>query len=200
MNNLTQQEFAQKIGVHRNTVSKWLKNDDLPEKNIHQILGFFKLTKQQYDGLLNDRVDVITEYTNGEDTIIIKKPFKVVSDTMEDVIALGRESFSGIPMFSKGEYAIQVTGNSMKGYINAGDWVIIRRIHNIDLLIYGECYLVVTVGDNQKTIKFIKECPDDGDCLYLVPYNVQQFEPQRIQRKDIQEIYQVIGMLRRVSS
>jgi len=56
--------------------------------------------------------------------------FATISPTMSDVITLRRDTFKKMPMLSQGEFMIQVTGNSMKGIINHGDWVAIRRIYD----------------------------------------------------------------------
>lgn len=123
--------------------------------------------------------------------------YATITPSLSDVVALKPAAFISIPMFSQGEYAIQVTGHSMKGYINHGDWIIIKRITNRASLIYGEPHLVVTKADNIKTVKFIKQA-DTEENLTLVPYNIEQFDPQDISKDDVQEIWRVIGLFRTV--
>lgn len=122
--------------------------------------------------------------------------FATISPAMSDVVALRPSTFINIPMFSQGEYALQVTGHSMKGLINHGDWIVVKRIMNRNAIIYGEPYLVVTKTDNLKTVKFVKPSEDDDDSLCLIPYNIEQFDPQDIKKEEILEMYRVIGLFR----
>lgn len=122
--------------------------------------------------------------------------FATISPAMQDVVALRPETFVNIPMFSKGEFAVQVTGHSMKGCLNHGDWIVIRRITNKNFIVFGECYLVVTKSDNLKTVKFLNEHEDESK-LWLSAYNSEQFRSQPIDKSEILEIYKVEGSLRR---
>lgn len=126
--------------------------------------------------------------------------FATISPAMSDVVTLQPDTFIKIPMFSRGEYAIQVTGNSMKGFINNGDWAVIRRIYHIDKIIYGECYVIITKDDNLRTVKFLNQDKKDDSILWLSPYNIEQFDSQSIEKIDILELYQVIGIFRRTGS
>ena len=116
---------------------------------------------------------------------------------MGDVVALKPDTFIRIPMFSQGQFALTVTGNSMKGFINHGDWVVIRQITDREEIIFGEPHLIVTKADNFKTVKFLKE-GDTSDKFWLVPYNVEQFEPQQIKKSSVLELYRVIGVFKTV--
>ncbi|MBK7219789.1 MAG: S24 family peptidase [Saprospiraceae bacterium] len=108
---------------------------------------------------------------------------------MSDLITLRKSTFINIPMFSQGEYAIQVSGHSMNGFINHGDWIVVKRITNRDAIIYGEPYLVVTKTDNLKTVKFVKPSQTDPESLTLIPYNTDQFEEQDMPKDEILELY-----------
>lgn len=147
------------------------------------------------------QLKTIDEDPNGKDIPFVDGEFfATISPAMQDVITLKKDTFVRIPMFSRGEFAIQVTGNSMKGYINNGDWIIIRKLERLDKIIYGEVYVVVTKYDNHRTIKFIKEDQEDDSLLWLVPYNVEQFEPQTIEKEDVLEIYLVIGSFKKIGN
>ena len=122
--------------------------------------------------------------------------YATISPAMSDMVTLRPSTFINIPMFSQGEYAVQVTGHSMKGYINHGDWIVVKRIINRDAIIYGEPYLVVTKTDNLKTVKFVKPSQEDPDSLCLIPYNIEQFEEQDLPKDEILELYRVVGLFR----
>lgn len=70
-----------------------------------------------------------------------QKVFGTISPAIADTVALAADTFIRIPMFNKGEGAIQMMGNSMKPYINNADWIVIRRITDHNRIIYGECYV-----------------------------------------------------------
>jgi phage repressor protein C with HTH and peptisase S24 domain len=122
--------------------------------------------------------------------------YATISPVLTDYISMTPAVLTKIPMFASADGAVQVKGHSMKGYINHGDWIVIKRITNRDMIIYGEPYLVVTKSDHHKTVKFIKQCYDDDDMLSLVPYNIEQFDPQNIPKDEILEMYAVIGLFR----
>jgi len=122
--------------------------------------------------------------------------YATISPAMSDVVALKPAAFINIPMFSQGEYALQVTGHSMKGLINHGDWIVVKRITNRDAVIFGEPYLIVTKSDNLKTVKFLKASQDDPGNFCLVPYNIEQFEEQDIKKEEVLELYRVVGLFR----
>lgn len=123
--------------------------------------------------------------------------FATISPAMADVVALKPDTFISIPMFAQGDFALQVTGNSMKGMINNGDWIVVKRITNKNAIIYGEMYLIVTKSDNLKTVKFVKQHEDES-LLWLIPYNIEQFEQQTIEKEEILEMYSIAGLFRSV--
>lgn len=123
--------------------------------------------------------------------------FATISPSMADVVALRPDTFIHIPMFSQGEFALQITGHSMRPYISHGDFVVVKRIMNREAIIYDEPYMIVTKEDNLKTVKFVKEHKDKKR-LWLVPYNIEQFNEQSIMKEDILEMYRVVGLFRTV--
>ena len=145
----------------------------------------------------NKSLPVIPHDPEGKDIPVINtEVYAGIVQVLSGAMMLPPETFVRIPMFSGGEAAVQITGHSMKGYINHGDWVIIRRLTDQKSIMYGEPYLVVTKSDNVQTVKFIKPCDDEDDMLSLVPYNIEQFEPHNIYKEDILAMYRVIGSFR----
>jgi len=122
------------------------------------------------------------------------------SSAMADVVTVKPDTFVNMPLLSRAEFVCVAQGNSMKGYINNGDYVAVRRIWNPDRIIYGECYVIITKESMQRTIKFVNENKDNKKLLWLSPYNVEQFQSQSIEKEDILEMYQVVGVVRSISS
>lgn len=123
--------------------------------------------------------------------------FGSIEPSLSDTPTMRPAAFISIPLFNQGDAAVQVTGHSMKGYINHGDWIVIKRITNRESIIYGEPHLVITRADNIKTVKFIKQ-PENPKKLTLIPYNIEQFDPQDINWNDVYEVWRVIGLFRTV--
>lgn len=213
---LNRKDLADITGVSYRTLTNAIANDtDLGIENLKKVITAFPEWDKDYILFGNEshisRVEdqrseyrqlrTINEDPEGKDIPFVDGEFfATISPAMEDVITLKRDTFVRIPMFSRGEFAIQVTGNSMKGYINHGDWIIIRKLERLDKIIYGEVYVVVSKYDNHRTIKFIKEDQDDYSLLWLVPYNIEQFEPQSIEKEDVLEIYLVIGSFKKIGN
>ena len=99
-------------------------------------------------------------------------------------------------MFTRAEFVLPVRGHSMKGYIDHGDFVAVRRITNVNLIIYGEPYVVITREANMRTVKFVNQNKEDDSTLWLSPYNTEQFDSQLIPKTDILEMYVVLGKLK----
>lgn len=205
--NLNQKELALLVGVTGQAVTLVKQNKmDFPKEWKKIINDKFKINVDNYE--TNTANDPETLYTkqikqihpdpNGKEIPYYEtEVFATISPAMGDVVALKPDTFIRIPMFSQGQFALTVTGNSMKGFINHGDWVVIRQITDREEIIFGEPHLIVTKADNFKTVKFLKE-GDTSDKFWLVPYNVEQFEPQQIKKSSVLELYRVIGVFKTV--
>ncbi len=189
----TQTKLAEMLGVTKSMISQ------VESGTVHTPeLWEHKLKSEMFSNVNDLPLPLITPDPNGKkipfyDTDV----FATISPAMADVVALRPDTFIHIPMFSQGEFALQITGHSMRPYISHGDWVVVKRIINRDAIIYDEPYLVVTKDDNLKTVKFVKE-HKDRKRLWLVPYNIEQFNEQSIQKEDILELYRVVGLFRTV--
>jgi hypothetical protein len=111
--------------------------------------------------------------------------------SLSDEVTMTPKAFISIPIFLNGEASMQVTGDSMKGVINNGDWIVIRRIYNWDVIVPNEIYMVITRSDRLKAIKYIN-VSEDKNMVKLVPHN-RDHETHYIHKEDIIEIWKVIG-------
>lgn len=204
--NQTQEEFGDLIGVSGRTIINYEKGLKIPESKTEILLNLWN--KHMKSEIINSVKDPAFEYNkklnqihpdpNGKEIPYYEtEVFATISPAMGDVVALKPDTFIRIPMFSQGQFALTVTGNSMKGFINHGDWVVIRQITDREEIIFGEPHLIVTKADNFKTVKFLKE-GDSPDKFWLVPYNIEQFEPQQIKKSSVLELYRVIGVFKTV--
>ena len=205
---LKQNQFGELMGVSDSAISKLKQGKmNLPDEwrpLIKQKLGLdpedfestpiFSEPANVYRGIKPPKL--ISSDPNGKLIPAFEgQAFATISPAMADVVALTPDTFIRIPMFSQGQFGLQVTGHSMKGYINHGDWVVVKQITNRDEIIYGEPYYIVTKADNLKTVKFVKK-GKFPDTFILTPYNTDQFEPQEIRKDSILEMYKVLGLFR----
>lgn len=196
--NLKKQEFAELFNVGHNAVSNNIKTNNLPARWILKLQKEYPSLNVNEYLLKNNLPEYEKEYDSPKQIPFYDtEVFATISPAMSDLTAMKPETFVNIPMFSQGEYALPVSGHSMKGYINHGDWIVVRRITNKNFIVYGEPYLVITKSDNFKTVKFVKE-GDSPETLTLVPYNIEQFDPQEIEKTEVLEIYQIVGLFRKL--
>lgn len=194
---LTSLEKLQEKGIRR----EFVENGSFPvafldgRQQTHEAKRHLMTTKELQSYELQDE----TESYNKKEIPFIDdvEVFATISPAMADAVAMRANTFGKIPIFSKGEFAIQVKGNSMKGYINHGDWIVIRRLYDADRIIYGEPYVVCTKTNDLRTVKFVKE-HEDKNLLWLCPYNIEQFEAQAVEKEDIVEIYAIEGLFRNI--
>lgn len=192
---MSMDSLATAIGVVRKTYNNWLDSGSIPDKYYDAAARAVGLTPGREEA---KPLPIIPADPNGKNIPFYDvEVFATISPAMGDVVALRPDTFIRIPMFNQGQFAVQVTGHSMKPYISHSDWVVIRKITDRSEIIYGEPYLVVTKSDNLKTVKFLKQ-GDTDETYWLVPYNVEQFEPQEIKKSSVLELYRVIGVFKSV--
>lgn len=190
---MSQRDLATKLDITPQAITYQLKRERFSApflKKLENLFGKGFLYPERIR-----QIDIVSEdepgkyvpfYSNAE-------AYATISPALADEVAFKKETFYKIPHFERADAMIRVSGNSMKGKINNGDYVIIRRLFDLERLIYGEIYYIITKSNNLKTVKYVKRHDDNNDLLWLIPYNVEQFEPQEIEKEDILEIYKVEG-------
>lgn len=195
-NNLTQSALAKLIGVKQPNISD-VENGEmkLPEEWIPILSKKFPNINSYNIGKTD-----IDEFKEPE-TNYKKVPYigqeisATASMAMSDAMPINTDTYVRLPMFTRAEYILPVRGHSMKGYIDHGDFIAVRRITNIELIIYGEPYVIITRETNMRTVKFVNMHEDESK-LWLSPYNTEQFNSQPILKTDILEMYVVLGKLK----
>lgn len=192
---IPKKEVAAALDIHPSAITKVLNGKmSLPEKWKTVLKNRYKVNLSDYEVKPLEYIDQteagkpILVYEDGE-------VYGTANPVLSDHITMKPNAFVTIPMFSSGDAAIQVKGHSMKGYINHGDWIVVKKITNKEAIIYGEPYLVITKSDNLKTVKFVKQGDTPGT-FWLCPYNIEQFEPQEIEKNEVLEMYSVVGLFR----
>lgn len=105
------------------------------------------------------------------------------------------ECYISIPQYKGADCACPVYGQSMYPEIKNGDVVILKRISDLSVVIYGDVYTIETVN-GLNTIKRIMK-GDAPDTIKLVAAN-PEYEAQDIPKNSIRRIYRVMGIMRRL--
>lgn len=194
---ISAKEASDKMGLTRAMIYYYYKQESLSKKVKRDMARTFG---QELATLLSVSPDIVTEPQADykKVPVVNKEAFATISPAMTGAISLKSETLVNIPIFSNAEYAMPVQGHSMRGFIDHGDLVAIRRINNHNFIIYGRCYLIVTKSDNFVTVKFLHEDVNSEDNLILTPYNIEQFNSQTIPKSEILELHEVIGVIRKV--
>jgi phage repressor protein C with HTH and peptisase S24 domain len=72
------------------------------------------------------------------------------------------------PDFPKSNAVVNAYSDSMSDYINNGDKIAIRLINDLQIIEYGQCFVIVT--EDYRFVKFIRKS-DTPDNIKLVSYN-----------------------------
>lgn len=93
---------------------------------------------------------------------------------------------------------LPVVGDSMHPKYPAGEIVAVKQIRNLDTLLWGETYLVITNdnANNLRTIKDVHYCSDESKVI-LRAANPDFAGDTRINKEDILSMYIVKGRIRR---
>lgn len=99
-----------------------------------------------------------------------------------------------VPGFEDCTSAFILPGESMKPTYNNGDILMLKQIFDLNVIKYGEAYLIVT-SDGLKTVKYIRK-HEDSKLVTLQSEN-PAFDSFEIIRNSITELHIVKGSIRR---
>ncbi len=181
---LTQQEFADKLGVSRNTILNYEKGETIPSSKstiLHTMLAESKVINTAIEtvkkGLPLIPIDALAGFGAGEFTIMDH-------DILE---------YYKIPEFSNADFLISVKGSSMQPKYYGGDILACKFIHSFSFFQWGIPH-VITIKDRGTVVKRISKGETKEDLL-LISENMK-YEPFTITTTDIVNISIVIGVIR----
>lgn len=149
MRRITMEALADTIGISRRTYLNWLESGIIPDKHYKKAaeavgIAYTDLMVNEHKAPYNSLPTIPADPNGKEIPFFDVEVFATISPAMGDVVALRPDTFIRIPMFSQGQFAVQVTGHSMKPYISHADWVVIRKITDRSEIIYGEPFCCAT--------------------------------------------------------
>lgn len=180
--NLTQDKLGEIVGSQKASISS-AENGRIPvpkkwieKMEIHfnkDLSGFFEVSTKNTD---------------------LGEVFITLNDEMRDMATMKRSAFESIPIFSQGEFAVQLKSMTMYSKFERGDWIVLKEVKNMNDIIFGSPYFIVTKENNNKLFYYLKR---DGqkrdDRFLLVPENTDQYEHRTILKEEILKTYCIVG-------
>ncbi|PDS21861.1 LexA family transcriptional regulator [Flavobacterium branchiophilum] len=181
---LTQADFAEKIGVSRDTIINYEKGAPIPSSKI-KMLNNLLLTKPHKENAL----------TESSSDLIPLIPIEAMAGfgTGEgSILELDCEKFM-IPTFKGADYLIQIKGSSMYPKYNSGDIVACKNLPLNDIFFqWNKVYVLDTIQG--ALIKRIDIGPDD-EHIMIVSDN-EKYRPFPLHKSEINAIAIVMGVIR----
>src|SRR5690554_356990 len=189
-NGLKQKEFSLKIGVSENTIRQWIFKESIPDKYIPKLKETFGNEYTQF---------VINENTsNGIEDNQELIPYFDIDVTAGSLTMFEDESAEFAAGHIKipglvADFVVPVHGHSMHPEVSSGDWIAVRRLHDLDWINFGHKYLIVT--EEQRMVKIIKSNPDKAT-INLVSCN-SEFDVIELPKHKIKQLFMVVQVLKR---
>ncbi len=194
---LTQQDFADKLGVSRNTVLNYERGETIPQSK--SIILNIMMSEAEFGKKFNNLPDAEAQIENNA-----KKEVKEVPLIPIDALAgFGAGEFTimshdiveyyKIPEFSNADFLIPVKGSSMQPKYYGGDILACKFIHSFSFFQYGVPH-IITIKDTGTVVKRISK-GFEAHQLVLISDN-EKYQPFTITTDDIVNIAIVIGVIR----
>lgn len=199
-----QAELAALLGTAQPVVSRILRGESLPPENvvnsIRELWGVdiseeVKMARKEGSRVKNRGPK--TPATLQSDGIpYYDVDFEGGFDMMANDQTVIPSGWISIEKFVNATCLCNITGHSMEPEISHGDIIVLRKIEDWSFLPLGEIYAIVTRND-MRTVKRIG-VGSRKDTYKLIPSNKSpEYSPQEIHKKDILQLYKVLGCLKR---
>ncbi|GGG45891.1 hypothetical protein GCM10011414_14380 [Croceivirga lutea] len=203
---LTQADFAEKIGVSSTTADIERGRTKLSGKVVAELLRQFKINPLWLFGESEEK------YLDTNKTSVIPKVVTVDSQDNDNMVLVNAKAAAGypqniadtswyqqlpafdlpIPEFRNATYrGFQVEGDSMLPNLYPGDWVMARAIEHIDYVSPNKMYVVVL--QDSVMVKKIEKRPNSNN-ITLISTN-ESYPAYDIKPFQIQEIWEVSSKL-----
>jgi len=203
---LTPTEISRKTGLDRGNISKVLNRKMEPSENL--LTRFGEEYDVFYDNFDYDSYTNITqsdEYTGNEASLP-----KAGVPYFEDIegtagITTSYSDFKEMPTFyidyehfNDCTAYVPIVGDSMYPAFCSGEIIAIKKVFNLDVILWGEAYFVVTNG-NANDIRAAKLLfPHDEDSKIILRSSNPNYKGDTvINKKDILQLYLIKGKIHR---
>jgi SOS-response transcriptional repressor LexA len=97
-----------------------------------------------------------------------------------------------LPNVSPNAMIIRANGDSMEPHIHDGDWIAVREVANLNVLYYGQVYLVIT--NEYRLLKYLRRDEDEQHYVILRSDN-KNYDDIRLPKADIRHLFIVENIL-----
>lgn len=195
---LTQEELANKLGVDRRTVINYEKGTLIPESKV-KLLHF--ISNNSIESLEDDKKEVSnTEYKNTPKGVPYYEDIEGTAG-----ITTSFSDFKEIPTFyinyehfNDCTAYVPIVGDSMYPTFCSGEIIAIKKVFNLDVILWGEAYFVVT-NSNANDIRAAKLLfPHEDDSKIILRSSNPNYKGDTvIDKKDIIHLYLIKGKIHR---
>jgi phage repressor protein C with HTH and peptisase S24 domain len=178
--NIKPVNFLKKTGLGKGFVDKSHVNSGASDLYLAKILDKYPsinpewlltgkgemLKSEELDTLQEPKIDYNKKHINAVPFYDID-----ISAGLMEFFNDEKETPSGwvnFPDFPKSNAVVNAYSDSMSDYINNGDKIAIRLINDLEIIEYGQCFVIVT--QDYRFVKFIRKS-DTPENIKLVSYN-----------------------------
>jgi transcriptional regulator with XRE-family HTH domain len=97
-----------------------------------------------------------------------------------------------LPNVARDAMIIRANGDSMEPHIHDGDWIAVREVANLNVLYYGQVYLVIT--NEYRLLKYLRRDEDEQHYVILRSDN-KNYDDIRLPKADIRHLFIVENIL-----
>ena len=97
-----------------------------------------------------------------------------------------------LPNVSPNAVIIRANGDSMEPHIHDGDWIAVREVVNLNVLYYGQVYLVIT--NEYRLLKYLRRDEDEQHYIILRSDN-KNYDDIRLPKAEIKHLFIVENIL-----
>lgn len=201
---LSRQKFADRLEISIHTLDSWETGKrNIPKTKVTLIYNVFNnaarmaLTQDgqaMYKNMpLGDNLNLLqVGKTPYYDTNVVSNVVKSFNDVNEQP-----SYFVDYPPFKNCTAIINNYGDSMSPKFLNGERLAVKQINNLDVILWGETYLVITnkKSNNLKTIKDVFPYPEDDSKIILKSCNPQFSGDTVIEKAHITSMYLVKGKI-----
>ncbi len=190
---LTQDEISGHLGMSRQNLNHHMRKDILDEgfvRLIKERLGFISLE----NGFSNEMLEKVIKAVKSKKGT----PVYAVEATAGNMELNGSlpevvEGYINLPSFKDCFAFLYVRGDSMYPKFKAGDLIGLAKLRDIDIIQYGQVFLVIT-KDDQRMIKYVRKGKDDNH-LVLRSEN-KEYDDISLDKKKVSKMFMVKGPIR----
>lgn len=97
-----------------------------------------------------------------------------------------------LPNVSPTAVIIRANGDSMEPHIHDGDWIAVREVANLNVIYYGQVYLVIT--NEYRLLKYLRRDEDEQHYVILRSDN-KNYDDIRLPKNEIRHLFIVENIL-----